>query len=412
MHDSRFAPEQSKPPQGLVFKALFITTLVALLIAVLLMYLIDHLSRRCVWVRRRLERFCDSQCEHWGNKLPLGRSDAFSFLFHDFLTMSTESKKILLDILRAAELEQEGFRGGMFPDEWLEFLPWRIAQALHPAVSMSLSDLPANNSGDQDAEVIYGSKAWFQTPHDGRILPKIVHHPDIVTTTGVLRNSRRLKSDDACLDNILTALMEPLIRDMRAAHRATPTEDLTFSWEFMFAIRWAWTDNPYLVDFQTRHEVPIWGVPVPQRLLAAGTDTGAGPRRRVFKPHTDFGFVEVWAGALQIAVDSAARAARVELDEDLDMPAPKDLEKVINGFRMLHTALLSNFADAFCENRDAAFSLGEVVQQAFHDAVVSERTHKMHREVEEHWRAIAEWRPSGFGSPGLGVRYLTDRDDS
>ncbi|KAI8162023.1 hypothetical protein K4K49_001383 [Colletotrichum sp. SAR 10_70] len=409
MHDSRFAPEQSKPPQGVALKALFITTLVALLIVILLMYFIDHLSRRHFWVRRRLERFCDSQCEHWRDKLPLGRSDAFSFLFHDLLTMSTESKKRLLDILRAAELEQEGFHGGMFPDEWLEFLPWRTVQALHPAVSMSSSDLPANNSGDQGPEVIYGSKAWFQTPHDGRILPKIVHHPDTVTTTGVLRNSRRLKNDDACLDNILTALMEPLIRDMRASHRVTPTEDLTFSWEFMFAIRWAWTDNPYLVDFQTRHEVPIWGVPMPKRLLAAGTDTGAGPRRRVFKPH--FGFVGFWAGAFQIAVDSAARAARVELDEDLDLPAPKDLEKVINGFRMLHTALLSNFADAFDGNRDATVSLEEVVQQAFHDAVTSEYTHEMDREVEEHWRAIAKWRPSGFGSSSLRVRYLTDRDD-
>ncbi|KAI8296203.1 hypothetical protein K4K59_004224 [Colletotrichum sp. SAR11_240] len=228
---------------------------------------------------------------------------------------------------------------------------------------MSLSDLPANNSGDQSPEVIYGSKAWFQTPHDGRVLPKIVHQPAIVTTKGVLRNSRRLKNDDACLDNILTALMEPLIRDMREAHRATPTEDLTFSWEFMFAIRWAWTDNPYLVDFQTRHEVPIWGVPVPQRLLAAGTDTGAGPRRRVFKPH--FGFVGFWTGAFQIAVDSAARAARVELDEDLDMPAPKDLEKVINGFRMLHTALLSNFAGAFDENRDATVSLEGMYSRLF-----------------------------------------------
>ncbi|KAF4915083.1 hypothetical protein CGCF415_v001700 [Colletotrichum fructicola] len=391
MHDSRFAPEQSKPPQSLALKALFITTLVALLIAILLMYFIDHLSRREFWVRRRLERFCDSECEHWGNKLPLGRSDAFSFLFHDFLTMSTESKKRLLYILRAAELEKEGFHGGMFPDEWLEFLPWRVVQALHPAVSMSLSDLPANNSGDQGPEVIYGSKAWFQAPHDGRILPKIVHHPDIVTITEGSRNSRRLEKD-ACLDNVLTALMEPLIRDMRAAHRVTPTEDLTFSWEFMFAIRWAWTDNPYLVDFQTRHEVPIWGVPVPQRLLAAGTDTGTGPRRRVFKPH--FGFVGFWAAAFQIAVDSAARAARVELDEGLDMPAPKDLEKVINGFRMLHTALLSNFAGAFDENRDAAFSLEEVVQQAFHDAVTSEYTHEMDREVEEHWRALAKWRPS------------------
>ncbi|KAI8315152.1 hypothetical protein K4K61_002568 [Colletotrichum sp. SAR11_59] len=369
MHDSRSTPEQSKPPQGLALKALFITTLVALLIAVLLMYFIDHLSWRYVWVRRRLERFCDSQCEHWGNKLPLGRSDAFSFLFHDFLTMSTESKKRLFDILRAAELEQEGFHG----------------------------------------DIIYGSKSWFQTPHDGRVLPKIVHHPDIVTTTGVLRNSRRLKNDDACLDNILTALMEPLIQDMRAAHPATPTEDLTFSWEFMFAIRWAWTDNPYLVDFQTRHEVPIWGVPVPKRLLAAGTDTGAGPRQRVFKPH--FGFVECWVGAFQIAVDSTARAARVELDEDLDMPAPKDLEKVINGFRMLHTALLSNFAGAF-DDRDATVSLEEIVQQAFHDAVTSECTHEMDREVEEHWRAIAKWRPSGFGSPSLRVRYLTDRNDS
>ncbi|KAK1847186.1 hypothetical protein CCHR01_10168 [Colletotrichum chrysophilum] len=134
MHDSHFAPEQSKPSQGLALKALFITTLVALLIATLLMYFVDHLSRRHVCVRRRLERFCDSQCEHWGNKLPLGRSDAFSFLFHDLLTMSTESKKMLFDILRAAELELEGFHGGMFPDEWLEFLPWRIVQALHPAV--------------------------------------------------------------------------------------------------------------------------------------------------------------------------------------------------------------------------------------------------------------------------------------
>ncbi|KAJ5002835.1 hypothetical protein K4K48_012864 [Colletotrichum sp. SAR 10_66] len=346
MHDSRFAPEQSKPPQGLALKALFITSLVALLIAILLMYLIDHLSRRCVWVRRRLERFCDSQSEHWRDKLPLGRSDAFSFLFHDWLTMSTESKKRLFDILRAAELEQEGFHGGMFPDEWLEFLPWRIVQALHPAVC-------------------------------------------------------KLKPDHSTM---------PLIRDMRAAHQATPTEDLTFSWEFMFAIRWAWTDNPYLVDFQTRHEVPIWSVPVPQRLLAAGTDTGAGPRRRVFKPH--FGFVGFWAGAFQIAVDSAARAARVELDEDLDMPAPKDLEKVLNGFRMLHTALLSNFAGAFDENFDATVSLEEVVQQAFHDAVTSEHTHEMDREVEEHWRAIAKWRPSGFGSPSLRVRYLADRDDS
>lgn len=273
---------------------------------------------------------------------------------------------------------------------------------------MSLSDLPANNSGDQGPEVIYGSKAWFQTPHDGRILPKIVHHPDIVTTTGGSRISRRLEKD-ACLDNTLNALMEPLIRDVRAAHRVTPTEDLVFSWEFMFAIRWAWTDNPYLVDFQTRYEVPIWGVPVPERLLAAGTDTGAGPRRRVFKPH--FGFVGFWAGAFQIAVDSAARAARVELDEDLDMPAPKDLEKVINGFRMLHTAILSNFAAAFDENRDAAFSLEEVVQQAFHDAVTSEHTHEMDREVEEHWRALAKWRPSGFGSSSLRVRYLNDRDD-
>ncbi|KAF0320194.1 hypothetical protein GQ607_012615 [Colletotrichum asianum] len=409
MHDSRSTPEQSKPPQGLALKALFITTLIALLIAVLLMYFIDHLSRRYVWVRRRLERFCDSQCEHWGNKLPLGRSDAFSFLFHDFLTMSTESKKRLFDILRAAELEQEGFHGGMFPDEWPGFLPWRIVQALHPAVSMSLSNKPADNSGHQGPDIIYGSNSWFQTPHDGRVLPKIVHHPDIVTTTGVLRNSRRLKNDDACLDNILTALMEPLIQDMRAAHPATPTEDLTFSWEFMFAIRWAWTDNPYLVDFQTRHEVPIWGVPVPKRLLAAGTDTGAGPRQRVFKPH--FGFVECWVGAFQIAVDSTARAARVELDEDLDMPAPKDLEKVINGFRMLHTALLSNFAGAF-NDRDATVSLEEIVQQAFHDAVTSECTHEMDREVEEHWRAIAKWRPSGFGSPSLRVRYLTDRNDS
>ncbi|KAK1847185.1 hypothetical protein CCHR01_10167 [Colletotrichum chrysophilum] len=274
---------------------------------------------------------------------------------------------------------------------------------------MSLSDPPADNSGSQGPDTIYGSKAWFQTPHDGRILPKIVHHPDIVTTTGVLRNSRWLKNDDACLDNILTALMEPLIRDMRAARRGTPTEDLIFSWEFMFAIRWAWTDNPYLVDFQTRHEVPNWGVPVPKRLLTADTDTGAGPRRRVFKPH--FGFVGFWAGAFQIAVDSAARAARVELDEDLNMPAPKDLEKVLNGFRMLHTALLSNFADAFDGNRDATVSLEEVIQQAFHDAVTSEYTHEMDREVEEHWRALAKWRPSGFGSLSLRVRYLTDRDD-
>ncbi|KAH9238018.1 hypothetical protein K456DRAFT_50216 [Colletotrichum gloeosporioides 23] len=81
MHDSHFAPEQSKPSQGLALKAFFITTLVALLIAILLMYFIDHLSRRHFWVRRRLERFCDSECEHWGNEFPLGRSDAFSFLF-------------------------------------------------------------------------------------------------------------------------------------------------------------------------------------------------------------------------------------------------------------------------------------------------------------------------------------------
>ncbi|EQB57402.1 hypothetical protein CGLO_02472 [Colletotrichum gloeosporioides Cg-14] len=332
MHDSRFAPEQPKAPHGSALKALFITISIALLIAVLLMYLIDHLSRREFSVRRRLERFCDSQCEHWRNKLPLGRSDAFSFLFHDLLTMSNESKKRLLDILRAAELEKEGFHAGMYPDEWLEFLPWRIVQALHPVASMSLTNLPANNSGDGGPEIIYGSKTWFQTPHDGRILPKIVHHSDIATTTGGLRNSRRLEKD-ACLDNILTALKEPLIRDTRAANRATPTEDLIFSWEFMFAIRWVWTDNPYLADFQIRYEVPIWGVPVPQRLLAAGTDTGAGPRRRLFKPH--FGFVEFWAGAFQVAVDSAARAARVELDEDMDMPAPKDLEKA----RLMKTAM-------------------------------------------------------------------------
>ncbi|KAK2747489.1 hypothetical protein CKAH01_06666 [Colletotrichum kahawae] len=379
MPDSRFAPKQPKVSQGSALKALFITIFIALLIAVFLMCLIDHLSRRHVWVRRRLERFCDSQCKDWPGKLPLGRSDAFSFLFHDLLTMPTESKKRLLAILRAAELEQEGFHGGMYPDEWLEFLPWRIVLALHPAVY-----------------IIYGSKAWFQSPDDGRILSKLVHDISSVTAMGGLQNSRRLKKD-ACLDGMLTALKEPLIRNMRVAHLAT--EDVIFSWEFMFAIRWAWTDNPYLVDFQARYEVPIWGVPVPKRLLAAGTDTGAGPRRRVFKPH--FGFVGFWAGAFQIAVDSVARAVRVELDEDLDMPVLRDLEKVINGFRMLHTALLSNVADAFDEQRDELLALEEVVQQAFHDAVTSECTDERDREVKEHWRALSKWRPAGFGSSNL-----------
>ncbi|KAF9875739.1 hypothetical protein CkaCkLH20_06671 [Colletotrichum karsti] len=356
------------------------------------MYLFPH----CLWLRRLTRRVLKQNLNDTRHS-PFYGVDTFCFLLYDIESVGDDARRKLCAILSAAERERIVDAEDAQEVPWWDYLPWRIVQAMKPRTILRLS---RRLSTTEPVSIIYGEETWFESPPPEENLPLLLDKKILALISQPVSSSQRTDAMNEVTSN-LNALRHDLAQQIHAARRPrqfTPSQ-------FAKCIEWAWTSNPYLVDFQKRYKVPNWGVPVPIGLFAADADT----RSRIFRPHNP----DPRGNSVRISVDPEAGAARIELDED-SPSFVRNLEGTVNEFRVLHVELLTSFKELFKpdenpfteatryshpreEQRKAPQTLEDIVQEAFR-RVAKSTGEKMdsERNILDHWRALKAWRPKSF----------------